>query len=78
MYEVEDTVLPRFQPGNEGRPGNGTLRRRGGSEMVEAATVAEPSEVRESVPVALDKAGIHAIDSEYNHLRRSNGVRWLA
>lgn len=69
MYEIKDAVLSRFLPGNERRPGNGTLRRRGGSETAEAAPVAKTREIRESIPVPFDEAGIHSVDTEHNHLR---------
>ena len=70
MYEIENAVLFGFLPGDERRPGNWTLRRGSGSEAAEAAAVTKTSEVRESIPVPLDKAGIHAIDSDHNHFRR--------
>lgn len=66
MNEIEDAVLSRRLPGNERRPGNGTLRGRCGSEGAETAPIAKMREVRKSIPVPLDEAGVHSIYAKHN------------
>jgi len=64
MHEIEEAVLAGVGAGDEGGPGDGALRGCGGGEAGETALVAQAFQVGEFVDVALDEAGVHAIDSE--------------
>ena len=66
MDEIEDTMPTRVKTGDEGRPGNGALRRDSRPEPAKAALPSERRQIRECIPMPFQKSRIHAVDSQHD------------
>ena len=69
VNEIEDSVAPGIQAGDEAGPGHRTLRRNAGPEGAEVVLGHEAAEVGH--PALLDEppqqARVHAVDSQHDH-----------
>ena len=69
MDKIEDAVPGRFESRDETRPGNRALWGCRSAKPAEMPLIAKPGEVRQGVPVALDKVRIHPVHAQHNQAR---------